>query len=70
MSDKVLLAADDNGTHLSDLATYRPSDENVWSAARLQEGSWWRRLVCANVFGLWLEIRSPGHDEMRTCLSL
>jgi hypothetical protein len=48
----------------------RTSDENVWSAARLQGGSWSKRLVCANVFGLWLEISSPGHDEMRTCLSL
>ena len=42
---------------------------NVWSAARLQGKVWSRRQVCANVFGLWVEIVSPGHDEMRACLS-
>jgi hypothetical protein len=26
---------------------------------------WTRRQVCANVFGLWVEINSPGHDELR-----
>jgi hypothetical protein len=30
---------------------------------------WSRRQVCANVFGLWVEISSPGHDELRACLS-
>ena len=30
--------------------------ENVWSAARLQGEVWSRRQVCANVFGLWVEI--------------
>jgi len=47
-----------------------PTDENVWSAARLQGETWPRRQVCANVFGLQLESVSPGHDEMRACLSL
>jgi hypothetical protein len=26
---------------------------------------WARRQVCGNVFGLWVEIISPGHDEFR-----
>jgi hypothetical protein len=30
---------------------------------------WARRQVCANVYGLWLETRSPGQDEMRACPS-
>jgi hypothetical protein len=29
-----------------------------------------RRQVCANVFGLLMEIGSPGHDELRAYLSL
>ena len=33
--------------------------ENVWSAARLQGLVWSRRQVCANVFGLYVEIFSP-----------
>ena len=44
-------------------------NENVWSAAGLQGDVWSRRQVCANVFGLWVEISSPGHDELRACLS-
>jgi hypothetical protein len=43
--------------------------ENVWSAAGLQGEVWSRRQVCANVFGLLLEIISPCHDELRACLS-
>ena len=42
---------------------------NVWSAAGLQGEVWSRRQVCANVFGLCVEISSPGHDELRACLS-
>jgi hypothetical protein len=42
---------------------------NVWSAAGLQGKVWSRRQVCANVFGLWVAICSPGHDELRACLS-
>ncbi len=53
------------------LATLMPTrNQNVWSAARLQGLVWARRQVCANVFGLWLETNSPGHDEMRACLPL
>jgi hypothetical protein len=32
-------------------------------------GVWSKRQVCANVFGLWLETSSPGHDELRACPS-
>jgi hypothetical protein len=28
------------------------------------------RQICANVFGLWLETDSPGHDELRCVLYL
>jgi hypothetical protein len=31
---------------------------------------WSRRQVCANVFGLYVEIVSPGHDELRAYPSL
>jgi hypothetical protein len=31
---------------------------------------WPRRQVCANVFGLYVEIVSPGHDELRAYPSL
>jgi hypothetical protein len=30
-----------------------------------KEKLWARRQVCGNVFGLWWEIISPGHDEFR-----
>ena len=42
----------------------------TWSAARLQGLVWARRQVCTNVFGLQVEIDSPGQDEMHACLSL
>jgi hypothetical protein len=44
--------------------------DNVWSAARQQGEVWSRRQVCANVFGLYVEIFSPGHDELRAYPSL
>ncbi len=28
------------------------------------------RQVCANVFGLWWRVQSPGHDELRCVLFL
>jgi hypothetical protein len=31
---------------------------------------WSRRQVCANVFGLYVENVSPGHDELRAYPSL
>jgi len=37
---------------------------------RTARGKRVREIVCANVFALWLEVISPGHDELRTCLSL
>jgi hypothetical protein len=39
--------------------------DNVWSAAGLQGKSLGDRQVCGNVFGLSVEIISPGHDEFR-----
>jgi hypothetical protein len=47
------------------------SNGNVWSAARLQGKSVGREDKSAQmyVFGLWLETSSPGHDELRACLS-
>ena len=30
-----------------------------------REKLWARRQVCGNVFGLWVENVSPGHDEFR-----
>src|SRR5258707_15677706 len=47
-----------------------PYTNNVWSAAGLQGEVWSRRQVCANVFGLYVEIFSPGHDELRAYPSL
>jgi hypothetical protein len=41
---------------------------NVWSAAPSQAESERDRLVCANVYGLLLELITPGQDGMRCAL--
>ena len=45
-------------------------DENVWSAARLQEKVEGEKASLRKCIRPVMEISSPGHDELRACLSL
>ena len=45
-------------------------DENVWSAARLQEKAEGEKASLRKCIRPVMEISSPGHDELRACLSL
>ena len=43
---------------------------NVWSAARLQEKAEGEKASLRKCIRPVMEISSPGHDELRACLSL
>lgn len=44
--------------------------QNVWSAARLQGKTEGRGDKSAQMYSAFDEDHSPGHDELRACLSL
>ena len=44
--------------------------ENVWSAARLQGKAEDKKASLRKCIRPLVEINSPGHDELRACLSL